>query len=377
MGYLPQDNGPASSIPAQAQQVMRHGGPGGWGQLFGIIGLWLRRRGFQADEYYTHGLWRKNLPPAFLREFQTAGERRPFNEALRMPRRGPPTEVIQDKVATEGLLSAAGLPVTRTLAAFGPAPCPPAVTALPDAAAIAGWLARAPMPLFGKPRFGSHAKGAAAFAGYDAATQSLHLLNGPAVPVMALAEEIVADYPEGYIFQPFYTPDPDLARHVGTAMASVRICTLLTGRGVEPWYAVLRVPALRAMHDGKSVGDRVPALLDTGTGRVVRLTHQRDPLGPPITHWLDPGQPLLGYALPHWPGALQACISGHLRFPGHGIIGWDVFLTAQGALLNEANANPGHVYQVAARRGLRNADLEPAYQRALAFARAVNAEDSV
>ena len=38
--------------------------------------------------------------------------------------------------------------------------------------------------------------------------------------------------------------------------------------------------------------------------------------------------------------------------------------------MNEANANPGHVYQVAAGRGLMNPDIAAAY--ALAFTARVN-----
>lgn len=376
MGYLSETKaaGPVN-VPVLAQQVMRQGGPGGWGQLFGIIGLWLRRRGFKAEEYYTYGLWRKTLPRGFLREFQTAGERTPFNKALLMPHRGPSTEVIEDKVATEQLLAKAGLPVSRTLAAFGPATYDPAITHLADAAAIADWLMQAPMPVFGKPRFDSYARGAAAILSADPAAGTVRFLNGKEVPVADLAAEIVADYAKGYMFQPFYAPDPELARHVGPAMASVRICTLLTDRGVEPFYAVLRIPAKTAMHDGDAFGTRIWGLIDPASGRIDRLSNLRDPMAGPITHWMDKDTPLLGHVLPHWAQAMDQCLAAHRLFPGHGIIGWDVFLTADGPLMNEANANPGHVYQVAAARGLRNPDLEPVYQRALTHAKAVNAQD--
>lgn len=376
MGFLSETKAAGQvDIPALAQQVIRQGGPGGWGQLFGILGLWLRRRGFKAEEYYTYGLWRKTLPAAFLHEFQTGGERSPFNKTLLMPQRGPSTEVIEDKVATEQVLARAGLPVSRTLAAYGPATYDPAITHLADAQAIADWLARAPMPVFGKPRFDSYARGAAALISADPVAGTVRFLNGREAPAAALAQEIVADYAKGYMFQPFYTPDPELARHVGPAMASVRICTLLTDRGVEPWYAVLRIPAKKAMHDGDAFGTRIWGLIDTTSGQIARLANLRDPMAGPITHWLDPETPLLGQVLPHWQAAMDHCLAAHRLFPGHGIIGWDVFLTAGGPLLNEANANPGHVYQVAAGRGLRNPDLEPAYQRALAFARAANAAD--
>lgn len=76
--------------------------------------------------------------------------------------------------------------------------------------------------------------------------------------------------------------------------------------------------------------------------------------------------------LRHWDQALAACVAGHESFPGHGILGWDVFLTDEGALLNEVNANPGHVYQVAAQRGMMNPDKAPLHARALAHVQTVN-----
>ena len=73
--------------------------------------------------------------------------------------------------------------------------------------------------------------------------------------------------------------------------------------------------------------------------------------------------------MPDWARAVELCREAHTSFPGHGIIGWDVFLTDAGPILNEANASPGHVYQVAAQRPLLNPDLRPAYERARDFAR--------
>lgn len=379
MGYLSETKaaGPVD-IPRLAAQVTAQGGPGGWGQLFGIIGLWLRFRGFRAEEYFTYGLWRRDLPRTFLKEFQTGGERTAFNDSLVMPERGHPKELLKDKVATETILRARGLPVTRTLAAFGPATDDPDIRHLSDAADIAAWLtAPGNLPVFGKPRFDSYARGAAAITAADPATGTVRFLNGREAPAADLGAEIETDFARGYLFQPFYRCHAALRAHVGGAMASVRICTLLTDRGVEPWYAVIRVPAKKAMHDGDAFGTRIWGLIDCASGQVVKLANLRDPMAQAISHWMNPDEPFLGFTLPHWPQAMAACLEAHREFPGHGIIGWDVFLTDEGALLNEANDNPGHVYQVAAARGLRNPDLEPIYQRALAHTRRINAEDGV
>lgn len=239
---------------------------------------------------------------------------------------------------------------------------------LETAAAITSYLSDPDaLPLFGKPRCSQFALGAAAIERL-ARPDTLRFLSGATVPIAPLAEEIVQDWPEGYIFQPFYQCEAGLRRHTGPAMASVRIVTLWTDQGVEPWYAVIRLPAQSAMHDGDATGRRIWALIDHQTGHVTKLRAFRDALGPDLTHAHDPGLPFLGHQLPHWPEAIDLCRTAHESFPGHGIIGWDVFLTDAGALLNEANANPGHVYQIAAQRPLLNPDLRPAYARARAFA---------
>lgn len=378
MSYLSEAKDAAGvNVVELGTKVMAQGGPGSWTQLRQIIGLWLRMKGFKAEEYYTYGLWRRDLPPTFLREFQTGGTRTAFNHAILMPGRGHPREALDDKVATATILRARGLPVIPTLAAFGPATDDPDILHLADGADIARWLSEAAaLPVFGKPRFGSYALGAAAITGHDGAG-NLRFLNGRNVPAAELGAEIEADWARGYIFQPFCRCAAELRSHVGEAMASIRICTLRTANGIEPWYGVIRIPAQKAMHDGDAKGPRIWGLIDIGTGRILRLAELRDPMAGPITHVFNPETPFLGATLPHWRQAVEACIAGHEAFEGNGVIGWDVFLTDEGALLNEANHNPGHLYQVAAGRGLRNPDLEPAYQRALAYARAINAEDGV
>lgn len=234
---------------------------------------------------------------------------------------------------------------------------------------IAAYLANAAnLPLFGKPRGDSFARGAAAITG-PGASGHVRFLSGEEVPIRALAEEIARDWAGGYLFQPFYRLEPGLAAHVGAAMASVRIVTLATAEGIEPWYAVIRLPARAAMHDGDAKGERIWGLIDLADGRVSRLRSLRDPEAGDLNHGNNPDLPFLGFQMPFWTEAMALVKAGHAAFPGHGVIGWDVFLTEDGAILNEANNNPGHLYQVAAQKPLFNAEMRPLYARALAFAR--------
>ena len=359
-------------LAALMMRVIGQGGPGGYRQVVQILRMRLQGYSINIDEYYTYGLWRKAEGRALLRELLTARQLRGFNRALAMPSRGMATDQLTDKLATETILRDAGLPTTRTLACHGGGPIPADVQTLTDRAAVAAFLSDpAHLPVFGKPRADTYARGAVAItaAGEDG---TVTFLDGTRAPVVELAQEITWDWTDGYLFQPFYPSHPDLARHIGPAMASLRIVTVLTDLGVEPYYAVLRIPAKKAMHDGDHSGTRVWGLVDMATGALTRLRNLRDPVTPDITHWMDSQVPLLGLVLPHWPQALADVCRAHACFPAHGILGWDVFLTPDAALINEANNNPGHVYQAAAQRGLRNADLDPIYARALAYATGVN-----
>lgn len=353
------------------QELAANGGPGVYRQAFDLLRLALGRQGVRPEEYFTYALWRKDRGRAFLKGFLPNWRKRAFNDSLRMPDRGQSDDILNDKLATEAVLMARGLPVTRTraLCTSGPAPDLPGLRQLRSATEIADFLADpANLPVFGKPRADSFARGAALIEG-PAGPGAVRFLTGDAVPIAGLAAEIVTDWPDGYLFQPPYRCAESLRPHVGAAMASVRIVTLWTGLGIEVWYAVIRLPARSAMHDGDSDDPRIWGLIDPDSGRIVKLRPLRDPRAPDLTYGNDPERPFLGFVLPHWSAAVEACRVGHESFPGHGIIGWDVFLTDEGALLNEANVNPGHVYQVAAQRPLLNPDLRPAYDRALALAR--------
>ena len=377
MGYL-SGSAPAGSFEllGQMQALQQQGGPGIVRQTFDLMALGLRPGQVRPEEYYTYALWRSDRGRAFLRGFLANRRIRAFNSSLLMPARGLDCTLGRDKIATEATLTARGLPLTRSRAVFlSDYRQKPDTAVMRDLQVlrtqndlVAFLSDPAIYPIFGKPRTDSFARGAAVFAGL-AEPGVLRFMDGRIAPLAGLATEIAADWVGGYMFQPFYRSAAALARHTGPAMASVRIVTLLTDRGVEPWYGVIRLPASTAMHDGDAAGQRIWGLIDVATGKIVKLRDLRDPMIPDLTHGQDPEVPFLGMALPHWDQAVAICRLAHESFTGNGIIGWDVFLTEEGALLNEGNANPGHVYQVAAQRPLLNPDMRPAYDRALAFAR--------
>lgn len=376
MGFLSQSvEAERLDHAALMQRVIAQGGPGGYRQVMALIGL--RLRGYRIDikEFYQFALWRKTPETRqMLREFQPESQRRTFNAALLMPVRGDATATIVDKLQTELVFEAAGLPHTRTLACLGTPPVNCAAVQIHNAAELRAFLTTpGQLPLFGKPRADSLARGAVVIERLGEDGNSAVLLDGRIAPLDDLIREITDDWGGGYLFQPFYRTHSALAPHVGPAMASVRIVSVLTERGCEIYYAMLRIPVRGAMHDGEHRGMRLWALIDPASGAITRLRNVRDAMTPDLTHWLDKDTPLLGLVLPHWDQAIAAVMRAHALFPGHGLLGWDVFLTDAGALLNEVNATPRDVYQAAALRGVNNPDLRPIYDRALAFATRINA----
>lgn len=373
MGYLTATaEAGGYDLPAAMQALAARGGPGIVRQAISLFALAFGRYKVRPEEYFTYSLWQKDRGHAYLRDFLSNRRKRDFNSSLHMPDLGLETHVLNDKLQTELRLTARGLPFTRTRAVFAPGSANVAKHTGPDvlrsADEIAGYLGlEGHLPVFGKPRADSFARGAAAIEGLSG-PGLLRFLSGEEVPVQGLAEEIARDWAGGYLFQPFYQLDPSLAAHAGGAMASVRIVTLWTEAGIEPWYAVIRLPAKTAMHDGDAIGERIWGLIDVTSGQVVRLRSLRDPHSGDLTHGNNPELPFFGFKMPHWNQAIEITRAGHADFPGHGIIGWDVFLTPDGALLNEANASPGQVYQPAAQRPMLNPDMRPAYTRALSWA---------
>lgn len=362
------------ALATSMRRVAADGGPGPWRQVLQILGLTLGGRGLGMKDYYAYDLWRASAR-GLRRDLVPERRRSRFNNALRMPGHGPGNAAIEDKLATEALLTAAGLPAVRTLAAYLPCGREPPAHVLPlrDRTALATWFkSDGPLPVFGKPTGASFSRGSAVLSGRDAATGALLLPGGRQVATAALLDEIAADWSTGYLFQPLHRPAAALRPHTASAMSSLRLTTLLTAEGPALWYAVLFLPRPGAIQDRSS---HLWALVDPASGRIARLRDIHHPGRPDLTPADGGPASLIGLTLPYWREAKAAALAAHALFPGHGILGWDLFLTDDGALLNEVNGNPGVPYQQVALDGLQGPAMAPLYARALAHARAVNGTD--
>ncbi len=353
--------------------VVKSGDRSPWSQLLQIVGYIVRGTGIRIEDYYAYGFWKRDLDPAFHKEFVPRSRKVAYNDALMMPGLGLKKDVIEDKVATEVFLRKHGFPTSLTLASYGGGDPASHIEQLNSVDDIVAFLTKPEnLPLFAKPRDGTLAIGSIAIQGIASDGANLVLTNGVEVSPRALAEEIVTDWPSGYTFQKLYQSETTLQRHSGMAMASLRLVTLLTDRGVEPFYAVMRFPSATAMHDGASLNMRAKALINLQDGKVLRLRPHDSPHVEDLTHWQDKDNPVLGYTIPHWDQAIEICTKAHGLFPAHGILGWDVFLTEHGALINEINASPMDSYQSASGLGLNNPALKQVYDRAVAYAHSKN-----
>ena len=347
-----------------------NGGPGPWGQLRQILWNLIRRRGFTIDDYYTYGFWLRPVAKRMGEGFLTGNARTRYNAALKS--RGLPDQdaLISDKIATEILLAKHGINAVRTLAQIEPGDRPDYCEKIETPADLRRFLeTHATTPIFGKPRNLSLAAGVIGIEHLSVPDGIVTLTDGEVVGIDTLISDIFGSYAGGYLFQRRHRAGPELQRHAGAVIPGLRLVTIRTSKGVVPFYAVLKFPSKGAMHDGASRTVRAWANVDCANGQVVRIRPYREPHKPDLTHWQNPDEPLLGMTLPNWDAAVDLAVRAHELFPAHGIIGADIFLTDQGPLINELNANPGHLYQVAAAVGLRTGRLEEIYQDAKAFAK--------
>lgn len=358
-------------IKAKMLRVMGVGGPGPYRQL--LQAYWLRfgGAGIGLSEYYAQGFWRKDMDPEYRKYYLPAKKYADYNNALKIPVDGPSDDVTLDKLASEALFRSNGIACAETRAVFGEAPQGTAAVELGDQKDIEAYLSDpAHMPLFSKPRKDSLARAAVAIASVSEDKSAIMFTNGIEAPITDLAAEIVEDWSDGYLFQRLYSPHRTLLPHTGKAMTTFRIATLRTAQGIEPFYGVYRLPSATAMHDGGSRNRRAWATIDVETCKVIRLRPYARPEEPDLTHWLDPTTPFLGVTLPFGHEAIDLVRKAHDLFPANGILGWDVFLTDDGPLIGEVNAQPMHFIQASAGVGLYHPSMHRIYERALAYAKA-------
>lgn len=364
-------------VPRQMHWVARRLGVSRGRQLAQMAALAVGPGRLKPDDYIRYALFRPGLTGAERRAFLSIPASAALNQRLVLPGQGM-AAITVDKLATAGRLTAAGLPCTPSHAVFSPGPAPTGLRHLPDAAALARYLAHeAPLPLFGKPLKGTFGIGTVAITARDGGTAQgdvgLVLADGRVFGATAFATAVARHFPDGWLIQPRLSMHPAMAAFCGDALGTLRVVTLWADAAPEILYVMQKFPGhARAISDNSSfVHPNAMALIDPATGRAVRGQLNSESnysalLASPAT-----GAPLADLRVPMLDRALELALDSHRQFRGQAILGLDILITPEGPIVGEVNASPVHtLYQRPADRGLMNPDFAPRFRAALARCRA-------
>lgn len=132
---------------------------------------------------------------------------------------------------------------------------------------------------------------------------------------------------------------PDVAAFSPASVNTVRLVTIKDDSGIVHFmYAALRM-GTGGLIDGISAGG-IFAPVDVETGKVIRdgikfnnETCEAHPVS---------GKKIKGFQVPNWESVLSAAKTGAERLKGARLIGWDIAVTQEGAVLIEANSEANY-----------------------------------
>lgn len=353
-----------SSGNSLIEQVARKANVSPFRQFADIFRLKGGKTLMTAKEYYEYQVYDPALTLAQKRQF--VGEKGSFalNLQLTPPGLTNMRNFLADKVGLTSMMGALGLETTHLQAAFAPTRGFGTLPTLRSPADVVRFLTnQARYPLFGKPVRGSGAFGSVLIRRLDGMMATLG--NGQTISVSKLAEEVSAYRTYGYVFQDAVIPHPVIATLTGSqALSTVRVVTVNHSDTPEVLYSIWKLPSPTAMSDNFWQKGSLISLVERFSGVVQRVRY-----GAGLdTQWVEAhpvtGAQLLGTTLPCWQSVVDLALAAHATVPDNGILGWDIAITARGAVLIECNENTGHgLYQLASGRGVLNADFLPSFDK--------------
>ena len=336
-------------------------------QMIEIFRLGRGRTRILPTDYYWFQLYRPDLSMEQKREFVGEKGNYALNLELAPPNFTNMRNFLADKANFTTAVAGFGLPTTRMQAAFSPERGFGNLPTLRNAAEVRAFLTGpARFPVFGKPIRGFQARGSVMIEAVDG--DEALLSNGARVALDQLCDEVAANTTDGYVFQDAVTPHPEIAAISGSkAVSTVRVVTVNETGTPSVLYTVWKVPSATAMSDNFWQTGSLVSLVDKDTGEVLTARHG----GGVETAWVEAhpvtGKQMKGITLPDWDKVTALAVAAHALVPDNGILGWDIALTPDGPVLIECNENTGHeFYQLAADRGVLNADFMPVFDRVIA-----------
>lgn len=263
--------------------------------------------------------------------------------------------LMANKVALQGYLAAYGFPTISIQAVYarGVVGWRPTIG---DSAHLRRFLIdEANYPIFGKPAEGGRSLGSIALAGARPEADSLVRLDGREVGIGDLIGDIEHHYPEGYLFQSFARPHPDVAALCGNRLATLRIVTLLEESGPTVFRVCWKIPAGGNFADNYWRSGNLLGTVDRETGRLTRAVSGAGLHLIEVAHHPDTGASLVGAAIPGFEGATDLAVGAARVMRQVPLIGWDIALTEGGPVVVEMNDAPDFfLNQLADRRGIRD-----------------------
>ncbi len=171
------------------------------------------------------------------------------------------------------------------------------------------------------------------------------------------AEELMAklarqSLKDDFLVQPRLSNHPALDDISNGALATVRLLTIRNEQGrAEATNAAFRMAIGNSVVDNFHQGGLATAVdLDTGMIGIASDIGVRPQVGWRDTHPVS-GARFTGRTLPHWPQVVALAVKAHEAFPHRTVVGWDVAMLPDGAMIIEGNGKPDlDIHQRAERR---------------------------
>jgi Sugar-transfer associated ATP-grasp len=283
-----------------------------------------RKHGLTAREYFVQGAWIGDA--AERSAFVGSRGNAQLNRSLTGTGSHDQTALLNDKYLTGLVLEANGFPVPVMKAGYAEARPFGSLPTLTTVDELADWIAVPEnLPVFAKPVDGSMALGSVPLI---VARDGMVDLGGREVPVAALAAEVAAHYPRGWLMQELIRQPAEVEALIGPGVGTVRVVTLWEAAGPQVLYGVWRHPAVGTWVDSAIFGKpNVGCALDVATGAVLRAVQGDLFTGREVTQSLvSPDLPLIGYRLPGWAAMGRSAVTRTGCFPGMpcwgGILRW-------------------------------------------------------
>lgn len=327
------------------QKILRNGDISAPKLFWEMARLCWGRKAITPAEYINFRVYRQDLSWEEKRGF--LGEERNYKENCKLA----PPEVTQmrrflnDKFAFGALCHQLGVPFAETQAMYSPDRFTGTLPSLRTAEDIRDFLLNdAKMPVFGKPVNEQQALGAARIDQVDAETCTAQFADGRIVPIMDMAQEIIAEFPEGYAFQTVIEQHADVSKIVGQTLATLRLVSVIDEKMPRTLYAIWKLPGTDAMADNFWQTGSMLCAVNVETGVVERVVQGTGPDQQSVETHPETGEALVGFQIPHFEACKKLIEDAHAIFPINSLLGWDVGLTQDGPVLVECNYNPGHEF---------------------------------